>query len=113
MEHETGTTVSIHAGFPNPAADTTLHSLDLNQLLIAHASSTYLMRISGNEWRRFGIFDGDVAVVDRALDVHRTDLVIWLHDDCFAISYRPAVPTEAICWGVVTAVIHQYRQVMR
>ncbi|HEX3569126.1 MAG TPA: S24 family peptidase [Candidatus Saccharimonadales bacterium] len=103
--------VVVHAGFPNPATDTSLVSLDLNQLLIAHAVSTFFFTIEGNEWEREGIFTGDIAIVDRIVDPRSSDRVIWHHDGqgAFAISQRRAVPEDARIWGVVTAVIHLYR----
>src|ERR1700689_3616576 len=80
--------VSIHAGFPNPAGDKTLSGLDLNQLLIRNSASTYIFRLRGNHWEQFGIFDRDVAIVDRALDPRKEYLVIWLNEtpETFAIS---------------------------
>ncbi len=105
--------VSIHSGFPNPAADKSLHGLDLNQLLIRHTTSTYLFRVRGNEWESQGIFDGDIAVIDRALDPRKNDVVLWWHDaeGQFAISHYKAMPTGASCWGVVTSTIHELRTV--
>lgn len=104
--------VVVHAGFPNPATDTSLVSLDLNQLLIAHAVSTFFFTIEGNEWEREGIFANDIAIVDRALDAKASDRVIWHHDGhgAFAISQRRAAPEDARIWGVVTAVIHVFRR---
>ena len=104
--------VSVHAGFPNPAADKSLHGLDLNQLLIRHAASTYIFRVRGNDWEGTGIFDGDIAVVDRALDPYGNDVVLWWDDANgeFAISTHKAMPKEASCWGVIAATIHQLRK---
>jgi len=103
--------VSIHAGFPNPAADTSLRSLDLNQLLIRHSTSTYFFRVRGSEWEAAGVFDGDIAIIDRALDARSTDTVIWWdqHSDEFSISPYKKVPAGATVWGVITATIHQFR----
>ena len=55
------TGVSVHAGFPNPAADKRLRTLDFNQLLIQHAASTYIFRVRGSEWESSGVFDGDMG----------------------------------------------------
>lgn len=101
--------VSTHDGFPNPATDTSLQSLDLNSLLIKHSASTYLMRISGNDWRALGILAGDIAIVDRALDARANDIVIWHQGEQLIMSYRSKVASEAAIWGVVTSIIHQYR----
>ena len=108
------TGVSIHTGFPNPAADTSLRSLDLNKLLIQHGSSTYFFRIRGDEWQDSGVFDGDVAIIDRALDARKADLVIWWHNDAkeFNISICKTVPEDANVWGVITATIHEHRKII-
>ena len=102
----------MHAGFPNPAADTSLQTLDFNQLLVQHAASTYMFRVQGSEWEDAGVFDGDIAVVDRALDPRKTDTVLWWDEQAgeFAISKYVAMPPTASVWGVVTATIHQFRK---
>lgn len=101
--------VSVHDGFPNPATDAALQSIDLNALLIRHSASTYFTRIAGNDWTSQGIFSGDLVIVDRALAARPNDPVIWVKDDNFAISPRHLLPQNAVVWGAVTAVIHQYQ----
>ncbi len=102
--------VSIHAGFPNPAADKNLLSLDLNQLLVRRAASTFLFRVRGETGKDFGIFDGDIAVVDRALDPRQADLVIWWDDDTFRISRFDSLDDDTSAWGVITSTVHQLRK---
>ena len=101
--------VSVHDGFPNPATDSALQPIDLNSLLIWHSASTYFMRIGGNSWAAQGIFDQDLVIADRSLAPRRNDLIIWTKNDLFVISPRHRLPNHAAVWGVVTAVIHQYR----
>lgn len=101
--------VQVHDGFPNAATDSSLQSLDLNSLLINNPASTFLMRVSGNDWQRYGIFNGDIAVVDRAPAVRGGDIVVWHHSGELAVSYRAEAPANALTWGIVTAIIHQYR----
>lgn len=103
--------ISIHTGFPNPATDKSLGNLDLHQFLIPRPTSTFLFQITGDQWADQGIRDGDIAVVDRALDAHRNDIVIWWHEEAgeFSTSVRSAMPPEANMWGVITATIHRYR----
>lgn len=112
MQEEHNNGVSIHAGFPNPAADKSLGNLDLHQLLVPRPSSTFLFRISGQQWQELGIFDGDIAVIDRALDAHSNDIIAWWDEATaeFALSHRSSMPKAAAFWGVVTATIHQYRK---
>ena len=103
--------VSIHTGFPNPAADSSLHTLDFNQLLIKHTASTYMFRIRGSEWEGDGVFDNDIAIVDRSLDPRKTDVVLWWDEPKgeFSLSKLRDMPPEATTWGVITATIHQLR----
>lgn len=104
--------VSVHTGFPNPATDRSLHTLDFNQLLIEHTASTYMFRVRGSEWEAAGVFDGDIAVVDRALDPRKTDVVLCWDGTRgeFLITKRSKMPKEAALWGVITATIHQFRK---
>jgi len=101
--------VSIHAGFPNPAADRSLQALDFNKLLISHGTSTYMFRVRGSEWESVGVFDNDIAVVDRAMDPRKNDVTIWWNEQGgeFAIGHHAGMPKNATCWGVVTFTIHQ------
>lgn len=104
--------VSVHAGFPNPAADKALGGLDLNRLLIQNSASTFLFRLRGHEWEKLGIFDDDIAVIDRAIDARKSDLVIWWDErtDEFTTSKRKDLPSGANVWGIVTSIIHQFRK---
>ncbi len=101
--------VSVHDGFPNAATDTSLQSLDLNTLLIRNSVSTYFIRLSGDDWQKLGIFHGDIAINDRALTIKSGDIVAWHQDSELAISYRAEIPKNATTWGVIAAIIHQYR----
>lgn len=102
----------MHAGFPNPATDTSLSSLDLNQLLITHAAATFFFSVQGNHWHDQGVFDGDIAIVDRALDPRSNDTVLWWdeHNNEFALSLLRTMPKHAQLWGVVTSTIHRLRK---
>lgn len=103
--------VSVHDGFPNPAADSSLQNIDLNSLLVRNSASTFFMRIAGNNWVRMGIFDQDTAIIDRSLQPKPNDPVVWIKDDEFAISPYHKLSEGAEAWGVVTSVIHRYRDV--
>lgn len=105
--------VSIHTGFPNPAIDASLKDLDLNQLLVSHSTATYMMRISGSDWRQLGIFNGDIAIIDRAVTALRNDIVAWWHNDSFMLSHLHQVPKNAVVWGTITATIHQFKEASR
>ncbi|MAC46369.1 LexA family protein [Oceanospirillum beijerinckii] len=116
----------FHSGFPSPADNYIEHSLDLNQQLIRHPSATFIMRVQGNAMVNAGIKDGDLLIVDRAIQPHPGKVVIaavngeltvkrlvqrsgqfWLQPD--NPHYRPIPMTdenEAFVWGTVAHVIH-------
>lgn len=101
--------VSLKRGFPNPSTDSTIISLDINELLVKHPSSTFFMRITGDDWEDIGIFAEDIAIVDRALEPRDGDLVIWWEENLFRISKLKKIPTGTEVWGVVASIIHRYR----
>lgn len=105
--------VSVHSGFPNPALDHRgqgAHlALDLNQLLVQRPSSTYLFKVTGHHWADQGVYDGDVAVIDRALQAGPSDLIVTWRIEGASICRQHQLTPEDRPWGVVTAIIHQYR----
>lgn len=54
----------VQCGFPSPAADYVEQRIDLNELLVAHPSSTYFVKAAGDSMIEAGISDGDLLVVD-------------------------------------------------
>lgn len=105
-----GSSVSIHTGFPNAADDSRLQTLNLNTLLIANPNSTFHFRVSGNQWQNIGIFDHDLALVDRAVQPHLNDIVVWIYNNDFALSTYAHTPKNAKIWGVVITTIHQFKK---
>jgi DNA polymerase V len=109
-----GDGVSVHAGFPNPALDRRRAgvqiSLDLNQHLIKRPGSSFLFRVAGHTWASDGVFDGDIAIIDRALTPQVTDLVIIWQSSGFSLSRQRQLGIEDEPLGVVTSIIHQYHQ---
>ena len=103
--------ISIHAGFPNPATDKRLRSLDLNQLLVPRPSSTFMFRIKASKNRyTSSVADGDIAIVDRAISAKKNDVVLWHDGQQFKLSAPKHIETDGTVWGVVTAIIHRYRK---
>ncbi len=67
---------SVQAGFPSPAAGDLSGHLDLTELCVKHPQATYFLRARGESMIGAGIADGDVLVVDRALQARNGDIVI-------------------------------------
>jgi DNA polymerase V len=116
----------VPAGFPSPADDYVDQRLDLNEHLIDHPAATFFTRVSGHSMKDAGIHDGDLLIVDRALEPQDGRIVIaavngeltvkrlrirkgraWLMPE--NPDYTPLAITEGldcVIWGVVTQVIH-------
>ena len=68
----------VPAGFPAPAADHIEKQISLDELLNIRAPHVYLVTIEGESMQGAGIFDGDLAVVDRAREPAHGDIVVAL-----------------------------------
>jgi len=76
--------LNVQAGFPGPAGEEQL-SIDLNKHLIKHPSATFFVKVSGNSMTGKGIFEGDLAVVDRSLTAHSGNIIIAFINSEFTI----------------------------
>lgn len=104
----TGTVVSVHAGFPNPATERNGASLSLDKLLVRNPNSTYFFRIRGHSWHARGIFDGDIAVIDRAIVPRGHDLAVWWQESGeFALGPFDRAARQNV-WGTITAIVHRF-----
>ena len=65
----------IPAGFPSPGDDYIDQKLDLNEL-IRHPSDTFLVKVEGDSMINAGIYDGDILVVDRAMEAEDNKVVV-------------------------------------
>lgn len=77
----------IKAGFPSPAQDYMADSLDFNRDLIRHPAATFYARVKGDSMIDAGINDGDIVVIDRALEPSHGDIVIAFVDGEFTIKF--------------------------
>jgi DNA polymerase V len=118
--------VSVQAGFPSPAEDYIEDRIDLNEHLIDHPAATYFVRVAGTSMVDAGIHDGDILVVDRAIEpvdgkvvvaavngnlsvkrLKKEDETVYLmaeNDDYDDIEITPHNDFQV--WGVVTHVVH-------
>ena len=70
----------IAAGFPSPADDDLEAMLDLNAHLVQHPAATFFVRVKGDSMTGAGIQDGDLLVVDRALEPKSGAIVVAVVD---------------------------------
>ena len=115
------------SGFESPAAEYKQLALDLDELLIEHPNATFIGQAKGDSMTGVGIFDGDLLIVDRALNPKNGSIVVALLSGEFTVkklSFKkgklflepenPRFPSlevqeemEFSVWGVVTYVIHK------
>ena len=117
----------VKAGFPSPAEDIR-EKLDLIKLLVRHKASTFFFRVSGVSMVDAAMDEGDIIIVDRAIDPYNNCKAVCYIDGEYTVkrvemgdnrvrlmpanelntAYKPIVVTsdnEFLIWGVVTYVI--------
>lgn len=114
----------VPAGFPSPAADYEELTLSIDDLVDLRAPSVYLVRVSGPSMIGAGIYDGDVLVVNRALEARSGNIVVAYVDGGMTVKrlqisaagvwlqpentdYKALAVTESLhVWGVATHNLH-------
>ncbi|MBP6303626.1 MAG: translesion error-prone DNA polymerase V autoproteolytic subunit [Bacteroidia bacterium] len=118
----------INAGFPSPAGDFMELKIDLNEYMVRNPSATFYGRVNGDSMRDIGINEGDIAVIDRSLDLVNNKIALCYVDGGFTIktvrmqnkecwlipanaNFKPVQITEEnqfIVWGIVTFIIKKF-----
>ena len=75
----------LSAGFPSPADDFNVKRHDLNELLVVHPLATFMWQVSGDSMTGFGIHNGDILVVDRAVAPKHGMIVVAQVDGDFTV----------------------------
>ena len=117
----------VKAGFPSPAEDVR-EKLDLVKLLVRHKASTFFFRVSGVSMVDADMDEGDIIIVDRALQPYNNCKAVCFIDGEYTVKrmeigedrvrlmpanenntiYQPIENTAEnnfMVWGVVTYVI--------
>jgi DNA polymerase V len=117
----------ISAGFPSPAEEFEEISLDLNKALVKHPAATFYARVKGSSMTDAGIRDGDLLVIDKAIDPGEGDIAVCFLDGEFTVkrialksdgmylmpansAFKPIrinEESEFQIWGIVTYIIHK------
>lgn len=118
---------AVPAGFPSPASDYAEDSLSLDEHLVEHQEATFFVRVAGQSMTGFGIHDGDLLLVDRAVEPSDRSVVIAVVDGQFMVKQACRVPEgvllrssgsghgdilvdreqQLMVWGVVKWSIHR------
>ncbi|MBQ5922530.1 MAG: translesion error-prone DNA polymerase V autoproteolytic subunit [Alistipes sp.] len=125
--YETELMGEVKAGFPSPAEDIR-EKLDLIKLLVRHKASTFFFRVDGVSMVDSGMDEGDILIVDRAIDPYNNCKAVCYIDGEYTVkrveisdrgvrlmpanenntAYKPLEITpdnNFLVWGVVTWVI--------
>ena len=117
----------VKAGFPSSAEDIR-EKLNLIKLLVKHKASTFFFRVSGVSMVDAALDEGDIIIVDRAVDPYNNCKAVCYIDGEYTVkrvemgdnmvrlmpanelntAYKPIEVTpdnEFLIWGVVTYVI--------
>ncbi|MCG3175844.1 MAG: LexA repressor [Candidatus Omnitrophica bacterium] len=118
---------SVAAGFPNPAEEELVDTLNLDEYLIRHPEQTFLVKVTGDSMIDAGIHEGDLVLVERGRSPKEGDIVIAQVDREWTlkyyqkkagrpvlvaanVKYPPIVPREELTvGGVVVAVVRKYK----
>lgn len=112
-------------GFGAAADDYAERGIDLNEQLIKNKAATFFMRVNSDAMIGAGIYQGDVVIVDRSLEVKNGKVVIAIVDGELLVRKLELTETKTLLlpankklsvidvttkglnvWGVVTFVIH-------
>lgn len=77
----------VHAGFPSPAQDFPNTFIDLNKELVRHPAATFFARVVGDSMIDAGVEEGDVLVIDKAVEPMEGDMAVCFVDGEFALKF--------------------------
>lgn len=117
----------VPAGFASPADDFMDRTLDLNEHIVKHPSSTFYAKVSGDSMINAGIYEDDIIVVDRSLKPVHDKIILAVVNGEWTVKrlryqndqpylfpendkYKPLRITEEmgfVVWGVVIHVLHK------
>lgn len=115
----------VSAGFPSPADDFKEVRISLDKELVKNPESTFYARVSGNSMENAGLSDGDLIVIDRALEPVKNKISVCYLDGEFTVKriitrgnklyLKPENKdyneieikddNQLVVWGIVTYVI--------
>jgi len=118
----------VPAGFPSPAADHIEAQISLDEVLNIRAPHVYLVSLAGESMQGAGIYEGDLAIVDRSIEPAHGHIVIALLNnepickrlclrgrEVILMSENPKYPPryvlesdELAIWGVVTSSVRSH-----
>ena len=86
----------VHAGFPSPVQDAYMNPpIDLNQELVTHPATTFVVRVVGDSMIDEGIDSGDLLLVEQLLVLPCDQVALLPHG-----GLQPAQATHGLDLGL-------------
>lgn len=78
---------SVQAGFPSPAEEELVDTINLDQYLVRRPEATYLLTVSGESMIEAGIHPGDLVLVEKGGVPKQNDIVVAQIDGEWTLKY--------------------------
>ena len=78
---------TVQAGFPSPAEEELIDTINLDQYLVRNPEATYLLTVSGDSMIDAGIQPGDIILVEKGGSPKKNDIVIAQVDGEWTMKY--------------------------
>ena len=135
LGYDTGTEIPffgsyVKAGFASPAEDYAEERISLLKFLSGNPTATFYVLLEGDSMIDFNLFEGDLLVIGRSLEVRSGDIILANLDNEFTvklleitdkgarlvpgnIKYSPIIVNknlELLVWGVVRGIARRFRK---
>ena len=77
----------VEAGFPSPAEEELVDTMNLEEYLIPNKDASYILRVKGDSMEDAGIYEGDMVIVERGKKPKNGDIVIAEIDGEYTMKY--------------------------
>ena len=78
---------TVQAGFPSPAEEELIDTINLDQYLVRNPEATYLLTVSGDSMIDAGIQPGDIILVEKGGAPKKNDIVVAQVDGEWTMKY--------------------------
>ena len=68
--------LTVQCGFPSPAADYADNDLSLNDYFVKNRDATFVIEARGDSMIDAGIYEGDILIIDRSVELRPGDIVL-------------------------------------
>ncbi len=78
---------TVEAGFPSPAEEELIDTINLDQYLVRNPEATYLLTVKGDSMIDAGIHPGDIVLVEKGNTPKKNDIIIAQVDNEWTMKY--------------------------